>query len=452
MAAGAGVPQLHTVLVGEEQGAHMCTCLQLAHKGLPCRHYFAVLLHYPELHFAVQAAHPRWLSGDVVRPQQPPRTMQRQALGAATCTTAAEAAAAAAAVSAAAAANHITGSSQYAQLHRLTIDVLSTRILSKHGDPKGLGRRKHEYVIACLHLEHPSLFDHGGSGGGGAAAAPLASSGSDGGNGGGGSATLEAATAAPGAPTATAAPGAPTAAPLAGGGGAAATAARGAATAAPLASSGGAAAMAAPTAIDGEDDMPLSQLARMRHAAATRAATAGGAGVDGGGGGGGGGSGGGSNGDTAAAAAHGGGGEEEAPRTSAHTAFELSLMLLVAFDINNSSADAACLHAIQARKEAERRQIYADSLSYCKLMCSHLADYGSTPEAARVIDTFRTLVGKVVSDGAAPGPDAVRIGNMVPNVRVSGKALGKRATSAVEGKGRRKQARTVSASGGASVG
>ena len=49
-------PQVHTVVMGREPGVHMCTCLQLAHKGLPCRHFFAVLMQYPDLHFDVRAA------------------------------------------------------------------------------------------------------------------------------------------------------------------------------------------------------------------------------------------------------------------------------------------------------------------------------------------------------------------------------------------------------------
>ena len=31
--------------IGKQPGVHMCSCLQLAHRGLLCRHYFAVLLH-----------------------------------------------------------------------------------------------------------------------------------------------------------------------------------------------------------------------------------------------------------------------------------------------------------------------------------------------------------------------------------------------------------------------
>ena len=44
-AYASGQPAVHSVKIGMQRGVHMCSCLQLAHRGLPCRHYFAVLLH-----------------------------------------------------------------------------------------------------------------------------------------------------------------------------------------------------------------------------------------------------------------------------------------------------------------------------------------------------------------------------------------------------------------------
>jgi hypothetical protein len=38
-AYAAGQPAVHVVKVGTQPGVHMCSCLQLAHRGLPCRHY-----------------------------------------------------------------------------------------------------------------------------------------------------------------------------------------------------------------------------------------------------------------------------------------------------------------------------------------------------------------------------------------------------------------------------
>ena len=61
-AYAAGQPAVHSVKVGTQPGVHMCSCLQLAHRGLPCRHYFAVLLHNQGLQFDVGVIHPRWFT------------------------------------------------------------------------------------------------------------------------------------------------------------------------------------------------------------------------------------------------------------------------------------------------------------------------------------------------------------------------------------------------------
>ena len=61
-AYASGQPAVHSVKVGTQSGVHMCSCLQLAHRGLPCRHYFAVLLHNQSLQFDVGIIHPRWFT------------------------------------------------------------------------------------------------------------------------------------------------------------------------------------------------------------------------------------------------------------------------------------------------------------------------------------------------------------------------------------------------------
>jgi SWIM zinc finger len=61
-AYASGTPTQHVVRVGTQAGVHMCSCLELAHRGLPCRHCFAVLLHDQSLQFDVDVIHPRWLT------------------------------------------------------------------------------------------------------------------------------------------------------------------------------------------------------------------------------------------------------------------------------------------------------------------------------------------------------------------------------------------------------
>jgi hypothetical protein len=54
-AYASGQPAVHTVKIGTQPGVHMCSCLQLAHRGLPCRHYFAVLLYDQNMEFDMSA-------------------------------------------------------------------------------------------------------------------------------------------------------------------------------------------------------------------------------------------------------------------------------------------------------------------------------------------------------------------------------------------------------------
>jgi len=66
-AYASGQPAVHAVKIGTQPGVHTCSCLQLAHRGLPCRHYFAVLLHDQSLQFDVAVIHPRWFTHRTVR-------------------------------------------------------------------------------------------------------------------------------------------------------------------------------------------------------------------------------------------------------------------------------------------------------------------------------------------------------------------------------------------------
>eukprot|EP00611_Tribonema_gayanum_P029104 TRINITY_DN768_c0_g2_i13.p1 TRINITY_DN768_c0_g2~~TRINITY_DN768_c0_g2_i13.p1 ORF type:complete len:121 (+),score=11.34 TRINITY_DN768_c0_g2_i13:1331-1693(+) len=56
----------HIVRIGKRPGAHLCTCLQLAHTGLPCRHYLAVVFNVKDIEFDLNV-HLRWLTREVQR-------------------------------------------------------------------------------------------------------------------------------------------------------------------------------------------------------------------------------------------------------------------------------------------------------------------------------------------------------------------------------------------------
>jgi hypothetical protein len=60
-------PAVHTVKVAKQPGVHICSCLQLAHRGLPCRHYFAVLLYDQNMEFDVSVIQPRWFTQSTAR-------------------------------------------------------------------------------------------------------------------------------------------------------------------------------------------------------------------------------------------------------------------------------------------------------------------------------------------------------------------------------------------------
>jgi hypothetical protein len=71
-AYASSAPTQHLVRVGLQAGVHMCSCLELAHRGLPCRHYFAVLLHDQSIQFDVDVIHPRWFTRPTRRLTPPP--------------------------------------------------------------------------------------------------------------------------------------------------------------------------------------------------------------------------------------------------------------------------------------------------------------------------------------------------------------------------------------------
>ena len=67
IAYSRGLPAMHLVKIGKQPGVHMCSCLQLANRGLPYRHYFAVLLHDLSVQFDVRVMHPRWFIRSTVQ-------------------------------------------------------------------------------------------------------------------------------------------------------------------------------------------------------------------------------------------------------------------------------------------------------------------------------------------------------------------------------------------------
>lgn len=42
-------------------GSHICSCLQIRHLGLPCRHFFAAILIYREYGFHINLIHKKWV-------------------------------------------------------------------------------------------------------------------------------------------------------------------------------------------------------------------------------------------------------------------------------------------------------------------------------------------------------------------------------------------------------
>ena len=126
-------PAVHSVKVGKQRGVHMCSCLQLAHRGLPCRHYFAVLLYDQSLQFDVSVIHPRWFAPhSIVRSVVSPTAEE-------TCNTPVP-----------------VDTERLRAVQYMTMDVIKDKIEQLAGDVRGL-KSKAEYVKRLLDLEasHP---------------------------------------------------------------------------------------------------------------------------------------------------------------------------------------------------------------------------------------------------------------------------------------------------------
>ena len=66
-AYASGQAAVHLIKIGKQPGVHMCSCMELAQRGLPCRHYFAVLLHDQSVQFDLNVIHPRWFTRSTIR-------------------------------------------------------------------------------------------------------------------------------------------------------------------------------------------------------------------------------------------------------------------------------------------------------------------------------------------------------------------------------------------------
>ena len=110
----------------------MCSCLQLAHRGLPCRHYFAVLLYDQSLQFDVAVIHPRWFT------QSTARGLARQT-SADTCSLPVA-----------------LDTERLRAVQYMTMETIKGKIEQLAGDVRGL-KSKAEYVKRLLDLEasHP---------------------------------------------------------------------------------------------------------------------------------------------------------------------------------------------------------------------------------------------------------------------------------------------------------
>ena len=131
-AYAAGQPAVHSVNVGTQRGVHMCSCLQLAHRGLPCRHYFAVLLHDQSLQFDVAVIHPRWLIHSTARSLAPATPTESCSLP--------------------------VDAERLRAVQYMTMETIKDKIEQLAGDVRGL-KSKAEYVQRLLDLEasHPPL-------------------------------------------------------------------------------------------------------------------------------------------------------------------------------------------------------------------------------------------------------------------------------------------------------
>ena len=132
-AYAAGQPAVHSVKVGTQPGVHMCSCLQLAHRGLPCRHYFAVLLHDQSLQFDVAVIHPRWFTQGTARSLVSPTAAE-------TCSPPMD-------------------TVRLRAVQYMTMETIKDKIEQLAGNVRGL-KSKAEYVKRLLDLEHLILCVH----------------------------------------------------------------------------------------------------------------------------------------------------------------------------------------------------------------------------------------------------------------------------------------------------
>ena len=119
---------MHSVKVGTQRGVHMCSCLQLAHRGLPCRHYFAVLLYDQSLQFDVSMIHPRWLTHRTARSLVNPTAEE-------TCNTSVP-----------------VDTERLRAVQYMTMETIKDKIEQLAGNVRGL-KSKAEYVKRLLDLE-----------------------------------------------------------------------------------------------------------------------------------------------------------------------------------------------------------------------------------------------------------------------------------------------------------
>ena len=94
------------------------------------------------------------------------------------------------------------------------------------------------------------------------------------------------------------------------------------------------------------------------------------------------------------------------------------------FEVTLLTLAAAC--DLQTRHEVVRQRIYIDSLASCKSLVSMLAQHGSEHDAQEAMQMFEAFVKLRVTKANST------IGNLVPNVKVQGIAVGQRVKSAAE--------------------
>ena len=127
-AYASGQPAVHTVKIGTQPGVHMCSCLHLAHRGLPCRHYFSVLLYDQSMEFDVSVIHPRWFTHSTVRSLARPTSAEMS--------------------------SQPVDAERLRAVQYMTMETIKDKIEQLSGSVRGL-KSKGEYVERLLALETP---------------------------------------------------------------------------------------------------------------------------------------------------------------------------------------------------------------------------------------------------------------------------------------------------------